>query len=196
MPPEPPPVDFQTHALSKYRGAIAEGYDAKRETSEKWLTEDRLVKDMLADLLEGSWILDCPVGTGRFLPYYAEKKWLVRALDASDDMLNQAIKKAGPGGLHVWFGLANILDSRVWSKSVDAAVMVRLSRWLSPPEFVVALRELQRIARKRIVFTARVRNHVHTRDYEMIRSALNGWHIARDEAGADQDYRIIALEPD
>jgi ubiquinone/menaquinone biosynthesis C-methylase UbiE len=177
----------------KYVGAVASGYNAKREDSDKWRIEQRVVEDMLSDLPSGSWVLDVPCGTGRFFPFYASKGFLVKALDLSEDMLRKAAEVMQDN-----IRLARVGDARetgLEDKSVDAAVMVRLTRWLSPEGCVKALKEMQRVARKRIVFTARVRNHAHARPYGLIASALDGWKIARDEAGADMDYRIIELVP-
>ena len=53
----------------KYVGQVAQGYDAKREQSPKWQIEQRVIEDMLSDLPAESVVLDCPVGTGRFLPF-------------------------------------------------------------------------------------------------------------------------------
>ena len=78
------------HGAGKYHGAIAEGYDAKRENTPKWIIEQKFIEDMLSTLIEGSWILDIPCGTGRFFKFYQERKHIVRALDMSQDMLNEA----------------------------------------------------------------------------------------------------------
>ena len=58
----------------KYHGAVAQGYDAKRESSPKWQVEQQIVEGMLDGLLEGDWVLDCPVGTGRFIPLLREEE--------------------------------------------------------------------------------------------------------------------------
>jgi ubiquinone/menaquinone biosynthesis C-methylase UbiE len=185
--------DEPQEGARKYTGAVASGYDAKREDSDKWKVEQRVVEGMLSDLPKGSWVLDVPCGTGRFFEFYAGKGFLVKALDLSEDMLRQAAERMQDNVRLLRTGDARATDLE--DKSVDVAVMVRLTRWLSPEDCVTALREMQRVARKRIVFTARVRNHAHARPYGLIASALDGWRIARDEAGADMDYRIIELRP-
>jgi ubiquinone/menaquinone biosynthesis C-methylase UbiE len=80
-------------------------------------------------------------------------------------------------------------------KSVDAAVMCRLSRWLSPEDCQAAMRQLQRVTTKRIIWTARVANHVHARSVDLFEQALDGWRITRNEAGSDIDYRVMMAEP-
>ncbi len=79
---------------------------------------------------------------------------------------------------------------------VDVGMMIRLTRWLSPEDCQTALRQLQRVVSKRIIFTARVRNHPHARGYDLINGALDGWRIVRDDGlPEDDDYRVIMLEP-
>src|SRR3990167_5525647 len=68
----PNPELLKQSGAGKYNGAIAKGYDAKREDSEKWKAEDRIMRGMLTDLPRGTSVLDVPVGTGRFIPFYEE----------------------------------------------------------------------------------------------------------------------------
>ena len=102
------------------------------------------------------------------------------------------------------FAQTPVWDTKLEDKSVDAAVMVRLTRWLMSDErgsrveqpFRAAMKELQRVSRKMIILTARVRNHPFMVSYELIESTLDGWKITKDEAGYEDDYRIIMLEPE
>lgn len=191
-----PPQSMAGHAARKYTGAVAAGYDAKREQSPKWKDEDRIVRDMLKDIKPGDWVLDVPVGTGRFIPYYEERKFQVLGLDISGDMLMQSAAKV-TDQTRVRLAEGDARQIERFDKSVDAAVMVRLTRWLSREDRKRALGELQRVARKKVIFTARVANHPHAYPYTDIAEALNGWRIARDEAVAgDENYRVICLEPD
>ena len=155
--------------------------------------------DMLADVPFGSRILDCPCGTGRFIPLYENPtpdgppRFIATLVDLSEDMLAQARPKTATPA--ITFQIGDILNLGMKDDSFDVALMVRLTRWLSPEDCVRALRELQRLALKRIIFTARVRNSSHVRGYDLIASALSGWDIARDEQiGDDRDYRMICLE--
>lgn len=188
-------ISTQPGGAEKYHGAIAQGYDQKREDSDKWKIEQRIIEDMLDDLHPGDWVLDCPVGTGRFIRFYEKKGLIVRGVDRSMDMLKQAaMKVATPQRTALVQG--DVRNLPFDTRSVDAAVMCRLTRWLTPDDCQIALKELQRVARKKIISTWRVRNHQHARSYELINGALDGWKIHRDEAGADMDYRIIELRPE
>jgi ubiquinone/menaquinone biosynthesis C-methylase UbiE len=109
-------------------------------------------------------------------------------------MLDQASAKV-TNKMQFRFAQANVWDTKLDDKSVDAAVMVRLTRWLSPEQCQAALKELQRVARKMIIFTARVRNHPAARPLELFEQVLDGWKVSRNEAGYEDDYRIIMLEP-
>jgi ubiquinone/menaquinone biosynthesis C-methylase UbiE len=184
----------EQHGARKFHGAVAEGYDQKREESPKWQIEQKIIEDMLGDLQMGEWVLDVPCGTGRFFHVYHDKKVIYHGVDLSDDMLEQAAQKVkDPNRTRLRVG--DVRKLGMHDKSVDVSVMCRLTRWLSPADCVQALRELQRVTRRKIILTARVRNHPHARSYELIQSALDGWKIHRDEAGADMDYRIIELRP-
>jgi Methylase involved in ubiquinone/menaquinone biosynthesis len=211
QPPQPSPS-----GAAKYVGQVAEGYDAKREQSPKWQLEQRIIEVMLSDLGAGASVLDCPVGTGRFLKFYAGKGLEFIGADISGDMLVQSALKLVPEN-HVaaWVAACNkanqIMPFRVPGKgvltigdirqiglpdkSVDAAVACRITRWLSPDDCQKMFRELQRVCRKRIIWTARVANHVHARSIDLFESALApGWKIIRNEAGVDMDYRVIMAE--
>ena len=188
----------QPSGAGKYRGALAEGYDAKREQSAKWQVEQRVVQDMLMDLQPGSIVLDVPIGTGRFLPFYAERGLECWGVDTSEDMLKLAADKAQPGQ-KVRLGLGDVrtLSFGSLGGQVDVAVMCRLTRWLSPEDCVTAIRRLMFLSRKRVIFTTRVSDHPHARPLALYADVLieNHWRIARDEPGYEEPYRIVALEP-
>ncbi len=190
------PTQQPLGGAEKYVGEIAKGYNAKRENDPKWTLEQTIIESMLDGLADGSWILDVPCGTGRFFKYYQEHKHIVRALDISADMIREAQKEVLPENDNRFrYALGDVRDTKLEDKSVDASVMCRLTRWLSPEDCQLAWRELQRVTRQKIIFTARVRNHEHARTYELINSSLDGWKIARDETGVDVDYRVIELGP-
>ncbi|MCK9549124.1 hypothetical protein [Aquamicrobium sp.] len=67
--------------------------------------------------------------------------------------------------------------------------------YVSPPDNVRMMQEMQRVACKGIIWTARVSDHPHARTRELFESALDGWKITRDEAGYTMAYRIMMAEP-
>lgn len=182
----------------KYTGETATGYDAKRASSDKWKIEQAIIEDMLADLPEGATILDAPVGTGRFFDFYERKNFIVRGIDISADMLREAAKKVKDpnniiNGVQQWaFAQTSVLKTGMPDSAVEASVMCRLTRWLSPEDCQTAFQELQRVTKDRIILTARVANHPHMRPVELFESVLqDGWTLKRNEQGCDQDYRVL-----
>src|SRR5690606_38134070 len=69
----------------KYRGEIAAGYEARRRLQVKWKAEDRIVREMLSELPPETVLLDIPVGTGRFIPFYEERDFRVIGLDVRSE---------------------------------------------------------------------------------------------------------------
>jgi ubiquinone/menaquinone biosynthesis C-methylase UbiE len=186
----------QDGGAGKYHGAVAHGYDAKREQSPKWLSEQRLVEDMLSDMPAGNWVLDVPCGTGRFFKFYHDKGFLFRAYDKSADMLRIAANKV-VDPVQVILGQFDVLALPLSDKSVDASVMVRLTRWLSPQDCQRALKELQRVTRDRIILTARVANHPHARPVELFTEALaDDWRLDKNERGYCDEYRVLRFRRD
>lgn len=178
----------------KYHGTVATGYDAKRDESPKWKTEQSIIEGMI-DGFDGT-VLDIPVGTGRFIPAYERNKLKWFGVDLSVDMLNEAAGKATLNGLgNLAQGDVTKLNTLVGPKSVDYAIMCRLTRWLTPEQRVAALEHLQTATRKAIIFTARVAEHPYAYPMEEIEKALDGWKIAENIECAEPHYRIIRLEP-
>lgn len=190
-------MSLNEHGADKYVGEVATGYDAKREDTPKRIAEERIIKDMLSDLPAGSWVLDCPVGTGFLLPYYIERGFQVWALDKSEDMLAQAWNKVRHPNIRYY--VADVRDlKQSGNKSVDAALSIRITRWLSPEDCQQMMRELQRVARRKIIITLREWHHVPgiARPLEIFEAALDGWKVHRNEAGYEEAYRIIEFRPE
>lgn len=212
---------FPQHGANKYHGAIVENYEAKRVNDPKWTTEQAIIEGMLSDLPAGSTVLDCPVGTGRFLHFYAQRGLRFIGMDRSGDMLVQsALKLLTEDQVATWVQASNergtILPFQLRDigsyliigdacktglndKCVDAAVVCRLTRWLieeqGPAGIVAMLKEMQRVSRQRIIVTVRVENHKWAVSRHLVNSALDGWQIARDERGHEDAYRVLMLEP-
>ncbi len=178
----------------KYVGEVAAGYDAKREGTDKHKVEQAAIEAMLSDLPKGDWILDVPCGTGRFFKFYHDRGFIFHGMDISADMLKIAASKV-LDPMKARFSQASVLALPLADKSVDAAVMCRLTRWLSPEECQLAIKELQRVCRKKIIFTARVANHPHARPIELFVEALDGWKLNRYADGYVPEYKIIELTP-
>jgi SAM-dependent methyltransferase len=256
LPPvQQQPMQVPRHGAHKYHGQIAKDYDAKRVSNPKWTVEQAVIEGLISELPGGSEILDCPVGTGRFLHAYIANNHRFIGMDISGDMLYVAAGKIDPAGAKAWIdncdawiavclqtgetasirtngpgipqvGMhlnvngrmaelhvdasklqpvdadgkgslesGNILQTGLPGKSVDCAINCRISPWLSQEECQQMMREMQRVCRKRIIWTARVANHPRMRPRELFENVLDGWRISRDLEGYEPEYRILMAEP-
>lgn len=216
----PPPPPQQSGGADKFVGEVAESYDAKREQTDKWQVEQRIIEEMLAELPAGTSVFDCPVGTGRFFTAYAKGGLDFIGMDVSGDMLVKAALKLLPQPqVEAWVAASNarntilalpikdlgllmpgdIRQTGLPNKHIDVAVACRITRWMigthGPEGITQMLRELQRITRGKIILTARVANHRFAVTEDLIASALDGWKISRSVPGYELAYRIIMLEP-
>lgn len=218
-----PPVQQQPQPQGgalKYTGAVAQNYDAERQSKAKWTVEQAVIESMLADLPPGSWIFDGPCGTGRWLDLCKARQFIFRGVDLSRDMLDQAAAKLGnqtpafqlelPDGKIVEtpqfsFNEGNILSlGNIPDKSVDATLNIRITRWLTPDECRTMFTEMMRISRDRIILTARVCQHQHARPLALFEAVMTDeWELARSECGAsgpaeapveDPAYRIFLFK--
>lgn len=144
-------MDF--HALSTaYTGETATGYDARRAPTEKWLTEDSTVRELLRVVPVGSRILDIPVGTGRFLELYQERGLKVAGRDISPDMLAAAREKLNQLGEYDGFlELADIRSIPDDDDKYDCALSVRFLNWVDSRGLEDALRELRRVSKRYLI---------------------------------------------
>lgn len=191
----------------KYVGNVAAGYDAKREASPKWQVEQSIIEQMISDLPKGAWVLDAPCGTGRFMQACADRGFIYRGIDISEDMIMQAAAKLDNRSPIVRFTMKdgkvhevpqfvmeqrNVLESGIPDKAVDAVLNIRITRWLSLEQCQQMFREMQRIARDRIILTARVCDHPHARPLALFEAAMSDdWQLVASEAGHEPAYRIF-----
>jgi hypothetical protein len=173
-----------------FGGANAAGYNQRRECDPKWLVEQRMVEKLLQEEAPGTTVLDIPCGTGRFFGCYKTLGLNVLGVDKSPDMLKEAAKNGGAG---IELREGDILDLDLEDKSFDVAVMVRMTRWLSPEQNKQAIAALKRIVKRRIIFTARIADHPHARPLDLF--VGDGWEIARNLEGHEPNYQIVELKP-
>jgi len=180
----------------RYLGKDALNYEAKRVNRDKWIGEDKKVKEFLNDLSRGTSILDIPCGTGRFFPFYRERGFKVLGVDISPDMITQAQKRAGDV---VDVEMGNIFNIGLF-KEFNVVLCVRFLNLIEPEDFKRALAEMQNASRSRVIFSLRVKQknpsgHYHrARPISLVKeSLLPKWNITRNEPICERDYRLIEL---
>lgn len=171
----------------KYHGRKAETYDAIREKQGRWRLENEAVERMLAGVT--GHVLDCPVGTGRFLPLYKRLKVRqVMGVDASESMLALAADKAAAAPRGVLFRLgdaARLPDPDEW---FDVAVCVRFLDLIEEEAMRGVVRELLRVTRDRVILTirlgdayvAKVNTATHQRKGFLSLISKQGWRVAEE----------------
>lgn len=118
----------------------AENYERHRQGA-RWNAEGRVFRELYAKAAPAS-VLDCPVGTGRWLDVYQDAGASVLGLDLSPHMLAEAAKKLRPGG-RVRLVEGDVLDPAHRDRlgtGHDLIVCTRFTHWL-PTRKLVALFE-------------------------------------------------------
>ena len=181
----------------RYTGATAADYERRRSGTRKWAAEERVLRAFLEDAVPGMTVLDVPCGTGRFFPLFRELGLFVLGLDASIDMLRQARERLELA--HAIAQPGNIFALDIADRSFDIAVAIRIMNLIEEPDMCRALVELQRVARRKIIFNLRVGRRGEGRWHspqrvEMVEMSLApGWSLARNEEIHEPDFRMIEL---
>lgn len=139
----------------KYRGQKAATYELVRRKQARWHWEEEHVSRMLRALRPSS-VLDCPVGTGRFLPLYGALAAHVLGLDASEEMLALArAKKRRHAGRHQ-LEIGDAASTGCDDGRYDVVVCVRFLDLIDEEAMRAVMRELCRVARRAVVLTIRL----------------------------------------
>lgn len=129
---------------SKYRLREAAEYDAVRESEPLWQAENRFVERFFCARRVAR-VLDAPVGTGRFLPFYRHAGQVV-GIDVSAEMLAQARQRVAANALRgVELAQGDIFHLGYPDRHFDATVSWRFLHLLPRHLLVPALSELARV---------------------------------------------------
>ncbi len=146
-------------AKKNYSGNVAVTYDKKRSKRKKWKREMAVMQTLISRFKRGASIIDVPVGTGRFLPFYYDSQHRVLGIDISMDMLRQAKAKAldaaqdQPGGAKnkMNFAIGDAESIPLADKSVDYVICIRLLNWVTKPISKTIIKEFKRVASEGII---------------------------------------------
>lgn len=166
---------------SRYAGRNAENYERQR-LGKKWVSEDRAVEQFLSLVGEGSSILDVPVGTGRFFPYFNARKLKTHGADISADMLAQARANAGRIGARVRLIESDILSLPYDDDSFDVVTCIRFLNLIDFEAVDMVLHELTRVSRDKMMIGVRYftpLSDLHARPADLLRLAMRLTGIPR-----------------
>ena len=147
------PVSFG-NLSTRYAGRKAENYERQR-SGKKWVSENRAVEQLLTYVREGSSILDVPVGTGRFFPYFNARKFKTFGVDTSADMIAQARANAERIGARVRLIEGNILSLPYDDDTFDLVMCIRFLNLIDWQGVDSVLHELTRVSRDKIMIGVR-----------------------------------------
>jgi len=167
-----------------YYGQTAKDYDAKRQGI-TWELENQF---LLAGLDGVKSVLDCPVGTGRFLPFYQERKIKCVGVDISHDMLAQASKKE-----YGKLVKGSIFDLK---HKAEMGVCFRMFQWLTMDECKRAIKAFDRCV-DRIMLTVQIGKPkaggtiVHPESWYKL---IDHWEIVRTASEPSRYGEYVMLE--
>jgi len=143
--------------VEAYSGDKARNYDARRAASKRWRREVAAMEAMLADIDAGT-ILDCPFGTGRWVPQYEAAGATVTAVDLSQGMLDEAAAKIAdlPKERQAAYTLIreSIFDLSPSRPVPDLTVCIRFLNWVAFPDAVRALERLTALGSPHMILGA------------------------------------------
>ena len=143
-------------AKFKYKGDIARRYNERRVNEPKWIKEQEIFSNILGSLPEAASIIDVPLGTGRFIPFYRKYNLKCEGVDISIDMLNEARKVAASHQYDMRFmqGSADKLPQA--DSACDYVICARLLNWVPFQTMEAMVREFYRVSRTGLVLEIRV----------------------------------------
>ena len=95
---------MKSNPQKAYDYDVASSYETHRTQEAEWNLENEYVEKFLRSIPKGSKIIDIPIGTGRFIPYYEELEFEVTGLDISQEMLDVASQKVRSDRIHLLRG--------------------------------------------------------------------------------------------
>jgi len=158
--------------LRRYRGRNAEKYEAKRQ-GPMWAAEAQAFQ-RLFDWVQPASVLDCPLGTGRWIGLYQKRGASVVGLDLSGEMLTEAARKVSEGA-DVRFSIGDLLqpgDNPALRRCYDLVVCTRFLHWLRQDEILGLLGRFQSTGSRFLIISAFVGPN---NSVEGLRLPKHGW---------------------
>jgi ubiquinone/menaquinone biosynthesis C-methylase UbiE len=143
-------MDFE-RLQDRYRGSRARDYNRRRERTALYDREQATIDAFLAQVPQGSSLVDVPVGTGRYLELYKKHNLAVTGLDVSDDMLAEARAEADALSLAATLRREDVRHISVPDGGFDTVLCMRFLNWLDTAGLETVMTELVRVARSHLI---------------------------------------------
>ena len=148
------------HIKEQYTGSVAQKYEDKRQSEDKWSNEQETILTILEQISDADdehlSILDVPVGTGRFFPFYKEFGFRATGADISNDMLIEAADKAGEIGFSVELKNDSIEQLSFDDGVFDNVLCIRILNWVDFNTLAKIFSELSRVSARNMIVGIRV----------------------------------------
>mgnify|MGYP001365125144 CR=1 FL=1 len=169
----------------------ADDYEPRAKSRGLWELERVELEAIIDSLPYGLKVLDIPVGTGRLLSAFDRRGFDVLGLDASPYMVARA--KALNTGARL--DVASIFELPAEDQSFDVTFCIRLFHLIEHSDFVIALEELKRVTKQKIVLTVRFGNDDSPcrgpERLNLFMANLYGWRIVRETRGHGDWYLFV-----
>ena len=146
--------------LLRYISEGAKNYDALREGSKRFRNEEAAFAAFFERVKPRS-VVDCPFGTGRWLPFYRKISGPIIGIDLSEDMLREArLKIEDSPSINVTLTCASVFDYGFKGLSAnppDILVCTRFVNWVTAPMMKVAISNLSASGARSAIIGASVR---------------------------------------
>jgi ubiquinone/menaquinone biosynthesis C-methylase UbiE len=152
---------FKRSGDEAYNTVVASSYEADRETEEIWHVEQSYMAAVVDKMPYGSSVLDIPVGTGRFIPFYGRARLEVTGVDVSPAMLAEASRKLDDMNVAVAMVLGNVHRLAFVDQQFEYVVCWRLLHLVPPEELGTVISELARVSNGSLYVQAYVRDRWH-----------------------------------
>jgi ubiquinone/menaquinone biosynthesis C-methylase UbiE len=139
----------------RYTGNSARDYDKERVGEKKWLAEEKIVKRFLAQLPEGSSVLDIPVGTGRFISLYKQFNFRATGIDVSRNMLDESKEKLIAHSFKMDLNQGSIFKIGFPEGYFDIVLCVRFLNWIDYSNLNFAIKEISRVSHRNLIVGVR-----------------------------------------
>lgn len=159
---------------ARYSGVGAASYDAIRQDRPRWQAEI-VAFSRFFERVKPTSVLDCPFGTGRWLPHYLPLPGPVVAVDISQDMLDKAREKlTAEEAARIHFVCDSALGRNFVKQlpgPIDLLVCTRFFNWLDVTDLALAMASLSSAGTRWAIIGASVRptqaNRLKTTAMEM-----------------------------
>ena len=163
-------IPIMQDAYRKYDSSLANNYDRDREGEDHWLKENEFIAASFNDRSFNR-LLDAPVGTGRFIPYYRGVHEIF-GLDASAEMLAMARERVEHLGLtNVKIDQGDIFSLPFADSFFDVTICWRFVHLIPQHLLADAIKELGRVTHGELFLQA----YVYGRPLSRLTQAFLRW---------------------